>query len=244
VVATAVVLGPLAGAGTARLSEAAIRVPIMSEPDFIRTARASYDALAVDYAEGFRAELDAKPLERAMLAAFAEMVRGAGGGPVADIGCGPGHVTAHLRGLGLDAFGIDLSPTMIAVAGREHPGLRFEVGSMTALDLPDGGLGGIVAMYSVIHIPGERLPGALAEFHRVLAPGGLVMLTFQVGDEPLHKTEMLGRQVELDYYWRLPGTLAELLAGAGFDEVARLVREPVPDVEAMDRACLLARKSG
>jgi hypothetical protein len=29
---------------------------------------------------------------------------------VADVGCGPGHVTAHLRGLGVDAFGIDLSP--------------------------------------------------------------------------------------------------------------------------------------
>ena len=54
-----------------------------------------------------------------------------GGGPVADVGCGPGHVTAHLRDSGLDAFGIDLSPVMIDVARREHPGLRFEVGSMT-----------------------------------------------------------------------------------------------------------------
>jgi SAM-dependent methyltransferase len=216
----------------------------VSEPDFIRTTRDSYDALAVDYAEGFRAELDSKPLERAMLSAFAEMVRGGGGGPVADIGCGPGHITAHLRDLGLDAFGIDLSPRMIEVARRENPGLRFDVGSMTALDLPDGGLGGIAAMYSVIHVPRERLPDAFAEFHRVLAPGGLALLTFQVGDEPLHKSEMLGREVELDYFWRLPDTLAELLADAGLHVVARLVREPVEGVEAMDRACLLARKRG
>ncbi|MEW2521220.1 class I SAM-dependent DNA methyltransferase [Actinacidiphila alni] len=216
----------------------------MSEPDFIRTARISYDTLAADYADGFRTELDAKPLERAMLAAFAELVRAGGGGPVADIGCGPGHVTAHLRRSGLDAFGIDLSPGMIAAARRDHPGLRFEVGSMTGLDLPDGGLGGIVAMYSVIHLPTDRLPAAFAEFHRVLAARGLVLLTFQVGDQSLHKSEMLGRDVDLDYYWRRPETLAAALSEAGFDIVARLVREPVADVEAMDRACLIARKRG
>ncbi|MGW4848298.1 class I SAM-dependent methyltransferase [Nocardia brasiliensis] len=57
-------------------------------------------------------------------------------GPVADVGCGPGEVTAHLHELGVDAFGIDLSPAMIDVARRDHPGLRFEVGSMTELNLP------------------------------------------------------------------------------------------------------------
>jgi ubiquinone/menaquinone biosynthesis C-methylase UbiE len=61
---------------------------------------------------------------------------------------------------------------MVAPARRSNPGLRFEEGSMTALDLPDGALGGIVAMYSIIHIPRERLPEVFAEFHRVLAPGG------------------------------------------------------------------------
>jgi SAM-dependent methyltransferase len=53
-----------------------------------------------------------------MLAAFAEVVLAAGDGPVADIECGPGRVTAHLHGLGLTAFGVDLSPAMVAVARR------------------------------------------------------------------------------------------------------------------------------
>jgi SAM-dependent methyltransferase len=75
-----------------------------------------------------RKALAGKRYARAALALFVELLRAEGGGPVADVGCGPGHVTAHLHDSGLDAFGIDLSPVMIDIARREHPGLRFEVG--------------------------------------------------------------------------------------------------------------------
>ncbi len=121
----------------------------MDEPAYLRTTRAAYDSVAVDYAERFSAGLAAKPLDRALLAAFAELVQAAGAGPVADLGCGPGHVTAHLHALGLTAFGVDLSPVMIALARQAYPGLRFDEGSMTALDLTDGFLGGIVSRYSI-----------------------------------------------------------------------------------------------
>ncbi len=214
----------------------------MTEPDFLRTTRTSYDAVAADYAERFHAALAGKPLDRALLAGFAELVHAAGGGPVADVGCGPGHVTAHLHGLGLTAFGIDLSPQMIAVARRAHPGLRFEVGSMLALDLPDGALGGIVANYSIIHIPEEQLPDVFAQFHRVLAPGGHVLVVFQVGDEPLHLTEVFGHAISLNFHRRQPDRIAELLSQAGLVVRARLLREPDDDgVETTQQAYLLAR---
>src|SRR5690349_5352730 len=77
--------------------------------------------------------LEAEPWLRAVLAAFAESVRGLG--PVLDVGCGPGTVTAHLAALGLDAAGIDLSPRMVEHARRRYPELRFSVASATALDL-------------------------------------------------------------------------------------------------------------
>jgi SAM-dependent methyltransferase len=109
------------------------------------------------------------------LALFAELVRAAGGAPVADVGCGPGHVTAHLHDLGLDAFGIDQSPVMIDVAWRDHPGLRFEVGSMTDLPLA---IAGLIAFWSLVHVPGHALPGVLGQFRRVLRPGGVLLLGF------------------------------------------------------------------
>jgi len=216
---------------------------VVADGDFVGRTRASYDAFAAEYAARFDGGMPDKPLDRGLYGAFAEMVRAAGGGPVADVGCGPGYTTAHLRALGLDAFGIDLSPAMVATARRAHPDLRFVEGSMLALDLPDGGLAGLVALYSIIHIPTDRLPDVFAEFHRVLAPGGHLLLAFQVGDELVHRTELLGHAVALDYYRRPPELIAGLLAGAGLELRAQLLREPDGDgVEKLRRAYLLARR--
>jgi len=213
----------------------------VTEPGFLGATRASYDAVVDDYTEWLRHELESKPLERALLAGFTELVQVEGSGPVADIGCGSGRVTAHLHGLGLPVFGIDLSPQMVAVARQTHPGLRFDVDSMTALDLPDGALGGILAWYSIIHIPKERLPEVFAEFHRVLAPGGHMLLAFQVGDEPRHLTEAFGHAVSLTFHRLQPDRIAELLGQAGLVPFARMLREP-EGVEKTQQAYLLARK--
>ena len=198
-----------------------------TEPEFLSSTRASYDAVAADYAERFRGELVAKPVERALLAAFVELVRetGAGTGQVADIGCGTGRVTGYLHSLGLPAFGIDLSPGMLATARKDHPELRFEEGSMLALDLPDGELGGVLAWYSTIHVPQDRLPEAFAEFHRVLAPGGHLLLGFQSGDEPRYVTEAFGHPVSLNFHRRWPDQIAALLEQAGLAITARVLRE-------------------
>ncbi len=113
---------------------------------------------------------------------------------------------------------------------------------MTALDLPDGALGGIVALYSIIHIPPERLPGVFAEFGRVLAPGGHLLLAFQVGDERRHLAEWFGHAVSLDGYRWPPDRVAEMLSQAGLVVRAQLLREPDEAVETTRRAYLLARR--
>ncbi|MFF4017538.1 class I SAM-dependent DNA methyltransferase [Streptomyces sp. NPDC001843] len=221
----------------------------MSEPnadlnaDFIDATRSSYDAIAKEYAERFPADLDISPVDLALIAAFAELVKAGGSAPVADLGSGPGHVTAHLRGLGVPVFGVDLSPRMVTLAREAHPHLRFHVGSMTSLDLPDGTLGGIMALYSVIHVPDDHLPTVFAEFHRTLVPGGHVLLCFQSGDDAgrMRLTERFGHEIDLYYYWRTPDTVSALLAEAGLEPVATTVREPVDD-EKRPRAFLLARK--
>lgn len=214
----------------------------MTESSHLDRTRAFYDALAVDYAAMFKDELAAKPFLRAMLGAFAELVLAGGGGRVADVGCGPGRSTAHLHGLGLDVFGLDLSPEMIAVARAENPGLRYEVGSMTELDLADGSLAGVVAMYSLIHTPLERLPSVFAELHRVLAPRGQLLLAFQVGDDVRLLERPFGRPVSLGFQRLRPEQIAELLGEAGFEVRARFLREPDED-EKSPHAHLLARRA-
>lgn len=214
----------------------------MIEPDFLRTTRTAYDSVAALYAELFANGLEDQPLDRAMLAAFADLVRADGGGTVADVGCGPGHVTALLHSLGLNAFGVDLSPEMIALAREAHPDLRFEAGSMTALDVADGALGGILARYSIIHTPPERLPEVLAEFHRVLAPGGHLLLAFQAHDQPSELAESFDHKVALAYRWS-PDRIAGLLHETGFAETARLLRAPGDDERGFPQAHLLARRT-
>ncbi|WP_328609174.1 class I SAM-dependent methyltransferase [Amycolatopsis sp. NBC_00345] len=211
----------------------------MTEPSVLHDTKAAYDSVATRYAELFSNILETLPMERAMLAAFAELVQAHGAGPVADLGCGPGHVTAHLHALGLTAFGIDLSSEMVALARQAHPDLRFDEGSMTALDLADGGLGGILAFYSFIHTPPHLLPVVFAEFHRVLAPGGHLMLGFFAGDDPL--PQEFDHKVTLAYRWS-PDSLVELLRQAGFVEVARLLREPHENERQFQQGQLLVRK--
>ncbi|QGV77454.1 class I SAM-dependent DNA methyltransferase [Streptomyces ficellus] len=213
----------------------------MTEADYVQDTRRSYDAIATDYEAFAAGDLDARPMDRAMLAAFADTVRDAGGGRVAEIGCGTGRITGHLHSLGLDVFGIDLSPGMLEVARRAYPHLRFDEGSMTGLDLADGALGGVVAWYSLIHVEPGQVPDVLDGFHRVLAPGGHLLLAFQVGDEPLRLTEAFGRTVALDLHRWSPDRLAGLLTGAGFTVEVRMLRE-AHLTERTPQACLLARK--
>jgi len=198
---------------------------------------AAYDAIAVRYAEFVQGELDTLPLDRAVLAAFAEHVRTSGGGLVADLGCGEGRIGAHLAGLGLDMLGIDLSPTLTRIAKATYPGLRFAAGSMHALPLPDSSLGGAVSWYSVIHAAPDDLPAYFAEFARVLRPGGhLLVAFFESVSEPVTRYD---HKVTPAYQWPA-GDLFALAREAGFAEVGRMSREP-RDGERFRRGHLLMR---
>lgn len=244
---------PLPPAHAAALPCAPSSLPA-GEPGFLAATRAAYDRVAASYAALLADALAANPHDRAVLALYAELVRaavgrssaagasGAAARPqVAEVGCGPGRVTAHLAGLGLDARGIDLSPAMVAEARRRHPRLAFSVGSMTALDMPGASLDGLVAWYSVIHVPPSRHRGVYAGFHRVLRPDGLVLLAFQVGDERRRIENGYGHAgLGLDAYRLRPERVEQDLEACGFAVVTRVGREAVGD-EKSPQAYVVAR---
>ncbi|MEU0738455.1 class I SAM-dependent methyltransferase [Streptomyces sp. NPDC006134] len=208
--------------------------------DFLTATRTFYDAVAEDYAEHFRGLLGA-PRDLEVLASFAALA--GPGAEVADLGCGPGRVTAHLAGLGLRVFGLDLSESMLAIARRENPHLRFVQGSMLELDLPDGSLAGVVSWYSSIHTPDEELPRLFREFRRVLAPGGHLLLAFQVGDAPRHLGRPFGHPVALDFRRRRPERVTGLLEDAGFTLHSRTLRGPDETLgDSVPQAFLIARR--
>ena len=228
---------------SALMSVGPSRVARVTEPIYLAAVRESYDEVAVDYSRLVRTPAELDPVSRAMLAAFAECVRAADRGPVADLGCGPGRLTAHLAGLGVSAFGVDLSSKMVELARRAFPDLPFQVGSMTALDIGDGGLGGVLAFYSTHHTPPDDLPAVFAEFCRALAPGGVLMLSGHVGDDEQLRPARAYGDHPVSYAWYLlpADRIADLLVRAGFVLTARLVQEPVGGQKRRS-ATFLARK--
>ncbi|HEX5594919.1 MAG TPA: class I SAM-dependent methyltransferase [Micromonosporaceae bacterium] len=195
----------------------------MNAEGWLADTRVSYDTVAESYADLVRNLLAEAPYERAALALFTNLVHAVGDGPVADVGCGPGRVTAHLRELGVDAFGIDLSPSMIEVARRDHPGLRFEVGSMTELHLADASIAGLVAWYSLIHVPDDDIGSVFAQFRRVLRPGSPLLIGFHVGDDSRLKTQGYGgHPMKVYVHRRQPAKVATWLEDAGFTVEAQM----------------------
>ena len=225
------------GSVVSAIGDALVSSVVAESSSHLGVTADAYDAVAVRYAELARDDLDTFPLDRAVLAAFAELARTTGAGPVAELGCGPGRVTAHLRDLGLDAFGVDLSPVMIDLAREAYQDLRFEVGSMDALDLADGKLNGIVSWYSVIHTPPQDLSSYFAEFRRVLAPDGPLLLAFFESEGA--PVTAFDHKVTTAYRWPIDD-LAGLAGEAGFVEVGRMLREPSAE-ERYRRGHLLMR---
>jgi SAM-dependent methyltransferase len=185
-----------------------------TEDDWLADTRTSYDTVAESYAEFVRHSLDDAVYMRAVFSLFADLVRASGDGPVADVGCGPGHFTGFLRGCALDAYGVDLSPEMVRIAGRDHPGVRFEVGSMTDLAATD--LGGIVAWYSLIHVPDAEIVPVLRGFRGALRTGSPLLIGFHSGEGSRLKTEGYGgHPMRVYVHKRTPARYAEWFTDAG-----------------------------
>jgi SAM-dependent methyltransferase len=215
--------------------------------DDVGAVRAAYDATADAYAARVGTELSPAvegPIDRALLAAFAEMARGVPAGRVADLGCGPGRAAAFLASQGLDVIGIDVSPAILTVARAAHPDIELREGRLTDLPVPDRSLAAIVCWYSIIHTPPAHLDVACAELARARAADGLVLVAFQAGDgDRVDRRHSYGRSVSLTSYRHAPDHVAGCLAAAGLAIHARTVREPELAHESARQAFLLARRA-
>jgi SAM-dependent methyltransferase len=184
----------------------------------------AYDRVAEPYAAQFFDELTRKPFDRELLDRFAERLRGRG--RACDVGCGPGHVGRYLAERGVDVYGLDLSASMVALARRLNPTMRFEQGDLRALSLPDAALDGIVAFYSWIHLRRTEVAGALTELARVLRRRGLILLAFHGGEGEVHADDWFGRGVSIDATLHQPADLTAGMGRAGFVVEAITTRPP------------------
>lgn len=201
---------------------------------FDGTAR-SYDLVADRYEREFGAELAGKPFDRDLLTRnFAAL-----DGFVADVGSGPGQVATFVHGLGTATICVDLSPAMarLAVAGG-HPAVAAD---LLALPLPDRSMVGVIALYSIIHVPRSATAAAVAELARVLAPGARVVIAAHEGEGETHVEEFLGVAAPFTATLFDLDELAGLVAAAGLEVEEAHRRLPYPQEHATNRLYVVGR---
>ncbi|MDN5749936.1 MAG: class I SAM-dependent methyltransferase [Pseudonocardia sp.] len=159
-------------------------------------------------------------------------------GPVLDLGCGPGHWTAYLHALGADVTGVDVVPEFIAHAQATHVGSRFQLGSMTELNVAEHSVAGILAWYSTIHLPPPELSRVLSVFRQLLVPSGMLVVGFFDSDSGVSEFD---HKVITAFRWPVD-VFAELLAEAGFAEAERL-QHPVAERPDREYAAIAARRA-
>ena len=214
-----------------------------SSPFDHRRVQLAYDTVAEDYAAYLPDTRAETPLDLAMVDAFAEAVTSGGDARVLDAGCGAGRMSRYLADRGCSVQGVDLSPSMVAIARRDHRDLVFTVGSLTDLPYPDDQFAGVMLWYSIIHTPPTGQARIFAEATRVLRPGGHLLVGFQAGEgtrDLSRAYRQFGHEIQLDRQLYTADQIASRIESAGLREVCRLVRR-AQGKEKDDQAVLLAR---
>ena len=205
---------------------------------------AAYTEAATGYAAELLDELDRKPFDRWLLERLAAL---SDGGPVADVGCGPGQVTAHLAIAGADVTGFDLAPGMIEEAAPALPRGPVRGGGPPRPPGPGGGGGWsvITAWYALVHLAASEVPAAVASLAGALRPDGWLAVAVHEGSEVQHVTALFGAATELDFTRHERAAVVAAFEAAGLVDLEWYLRNGSSPTEApTDRIYVVGRRPG
>jgi len=138
--------------------------------DFKKTVKEGYNAIADRYlAERTLDSVDVHLLKDLIerLPAHAKVL---------DAGCGAGIPISQMLSEHFEVMGVDFSEAQIERAKKNVPNAKFLCEDMTKLSFPENTFDGITSYYAIIHIPRVEHQPLLANFHRILKPGGVALL--------------------------------------------------------------------
>ena len=195
-------------------------------PSSPRASRAAAQAAAFDrigdtYDEAF-------PHKEGQLQAGRWLVeRVLAGSRVLDVGSGTGLPTAlQLVEAGMDVLGIDISPVMVELARANVPGAAFLKADVLELDPGLGPFDAAAAFFSLLMLPRAEIAEALRHLHRLLVPGGLLVLGMVEADLDDVPIPFVGSTLRVSGYPR--GELRDVVEAAGYvvEEEAEHAYEP------------------
>jgi SAM-dependent methyltransferase len=148
-----------------------------------------------------------------------------GGARVVELGCGGGRDETQALARRFRLTGVDLSREQLRRARERVPEAEFVLADFTSVELPPASIDAVASFYAFNHVPRELLAPLLARIHRWLAPGGLLLTAFGVGDTEGWRGEWLGTTM---YFSSFPAeTNTRLVRDAGFE----LIRDEVVDFD-------------
>ena len=192
-----------------------------------------YDTLAKEYAETFSDEHEKKPKDQEILHRFSQEIGDRR--PVWDFGCGPGQTTKHLKNLGIEISGLDLSEKILEQARIIHPEIHFRKGNILDLEFENNSLAGVVAFYAMVHFTEEQVGIAFREVFRVLQLGGIFLFTYHIGEGTNHIDEFLGKKVDIDFMFFTTEFILSCLKDSGFEKIETIERDPYSGIEFESR---------
>lgn len=139
---------------------------------------AGYDAIGEEYTSKRHKNLP----EMKFLPEFCEYI--SPNGKLLDLGCGAGVPFTKYISERYDTTGVDISPKQIELAKKNVSNATFLCKDMTNLDFPDNSFEGILAYYSIIHVPRDEQFGLFTAMFRILKPKGVALLSLHSSNDP------------------------------------------------------------
>ena len=148
---------------------------IKSTPDdHISQVAAGYDAVGTEYFNFYRTDIPEKVTS--YVDHFADKLQL--GSSVLELGCGNGLPVAATLAQQFRVTGVDVSEKQIESARENVPNAEFLASDMAKMDYPSDSFGGVIALYSIIHLPRELHGDLFDSIYSWLTPGGVFLATF------------------------------------------------------------------
>ncbi len=204
--------------------------------------RQAYNLAAQRYHELFHAEMNQKEYDRQLLDRFITYFNK--DSLVCDAGCGPsGHIGRYLFEKGIPVLGVDIAERCVELARENNPCMRFERCDMGELPFGAETFDGVIAYYSIIDTPKDRVGRFFREFHRVLKPGGCLLMAVKAGITEGYLTELLGIETEIYFSLFTQEEIRRYYEEAGFSIEFLEQRNPYDFEINAERIFAIGRKA-
>lgn len=137
---------------------------------------------------------------------------------IADIGCGTGFSSGYFQSKGMISEGIDLSKSMIDIAKRNYPNIKFSVGDMRTF-APEKAVDAVWAGYSLFHFEQEFFENTLEEIKTYLKQDGILGIVMQEGEGEIEHVEPFLPEEKIYIHLYSEKQLKEILTKHGFEVV-------------------------